>query len=210
VGNQPGIVFLNFKDSIERVSQYLQSKGIEHGCFHGGRDQKDREQALIKFRNGTNRLILATDLASRGLDIPEISFIIHYHLPNRPEEFTHRNGRTARVSREGTAYVLTSSAEHLPDFIGDIKSKKLLIKPIPSPSEWSTLFISGGRRDKISKGDIVGFLIKEGHISSESIGQIELKQDCAFIAVHKSLINQLISRLNQKKLKKRKLNIYQV
>jgi superfamily II DNA/RNA helicase len=183
-------------------------KGIEHGCFHGGMEQNDREQALIKFRNGTNQLILATDLAARGLDIPEISFIIHYHLPNRPEEFTHRNGRTARMSREGTAYVLSYSQEKLPDFIGDIETEKLDIKAIPFNSVWSTLFLSGGRRDKISKGDILGFLIKEGEVDKASIGQIELKQDCAFVAVHKSDVKKLIEKLNNTKLKKRKLRIY--
>ncbi len=117
LGNQPGIVFLNFKDAIQRVSDYLSEKGIPHGCFYGGLDQLDRERALIKFRNGTHQLLLATDLAARGIDVPEIKFIIHYHLPMRGEEFVHRNGRTARMHESGTAYVLKWVQEELPDFI---------------------------------------------------------------------------------------------
>lgn len=119
LGNQPGIVFCNFKDSIQRVSNFLTEMRIAHGCFYGGLEQKERERALIKFRNGTHQLIIATDLAARGIDIPEIKFIIHYHLPHRVQEFTHRNGRTARMHNEGTAYVLKWTQEDLPDFIQD-------------------------------------------------------------------------------------------
>ena len=106
LGNQPGIIFCNLKDSIQGVSDFLERKGISHGCFYGGMEQQDRERSLIKFRNGTNQVIVATDLAARGIDIPEMKFIIHYELPLHEEEFTHRNGRTARVNSKGTAYVL--------------------------------------------------------------------------------------------------------
>jgi superfamily II DNA/RNA helicase len=106
LGNQPGIIFCNFKGSIQRVSDCLTKNNISHGCFFGGMEQIDRERALIKFRNGTHQLLIATDLASRGIDVPEIKFIIHYHLPNRSQEFTHRNGRTARMNADGTAYIL--------------------------------------------------------------------------------------------------------
>ena len=85
LGSQPGIVFCNFKVSIQRVSDYLTAAGISHGCFYGGMEQKDRERALIKFRNGTHQILIATDLAARGIDVPEIKFIIHYHLPLRKE-----------------------------------------------------------------------------------------------------------------------------
>jgi len=115
VGNKPGIIFCNFKDSIQRISDHLDEYGIDHGCFYGGLEQNDRERALIKFRNGTHQLLLATDLAARGLDVPEIKFIIHYHLPFHEREFIHRNGRTARMHKEGTAYVLHYSKEKLPE-----------------------------------------------------------------------------------------------
>ena len=89
-------------------------------------EQVDRERALIKFRNGTHQILLATDLAARGIDVPEIKFIIHYHLPIKSEEFIHRNGRTARMKSNGTAYVLQYENETLPDFIGNLPIEKLI------------------------------------------------------------------------------------
>ena len=210
LGDQPGIVFCNFKDSISRVSDYLDEQGVSHGHFYGGMEQRDRERALIKFRNGTYKLLLATDLAARGIDVPEIGYIIHYHLPLRAEEFTHRNGRTARMHREGTAYVLHWKNEKLPDFIDIDEVEELEDRPLPPKSQWVTLFVSGGRKDKISKGDIAGFFIKEGGLEKSELGLIELKQDCAFIGVAKSKVSTIIKNLDNQKLKKRKLRIHKI
>ncbi len=212
IGNQPGIVFCNFKDSIQRTSDFLTHHKIPHGCFHGSMEQKDRERALIKFRNGTHQVILATDLAARGIDIPELKFIVHYHLPNRSQEFTHRNGRTARMNNEGTAYVLHWEKEALPDFIEHkhpekIKVDDLEIIPISRETNWATLFVSGGRKDKISKGDIAGLFFKQGNLEKGELGMIELKQDCAFVAVPSAKVNQVIQLLDNTKLKKRKLRV---
>lgn len=207
IGNKPGIVFCNFKDSIKRVSDYLDENNIAHGCFHGNMEQKDRERALIKFRNGTNQILVATDLAARGIDVQEIEFIIHYHLPYKENEFTHRNGRTARMFNNGVAYVIKWAEEDLPDFasgneIEDIEESKKL-----SRSKWQTLFISGGRKDKISKGDIAGLFMKQGGLDKDDIGVIELKHDCAFVAVKRSKSKALIQTVNNIKLKKKKVRI---
>jgi len=210
LGGGPGIVFCNYKDSIRRVSDYLLEHGIAHGTFYGGMEQKERERALIKFRNGSHQLLVATDLAARGLDIPEIKFIIHYHLPHREEEFVHRNGRTARMHKEGTAYVLHWDGEDLPDFIHTDRQEFLAPAPIPKPPHWVTLFISGGRQDKISKGDIAGSLIKVCKLAPEAVGTIELKQDCAFVAVSKAAAKQAVEKLNNQKIKKRKVRVYEV
>lgn len=207
LGNQPGIVFLNFKDSIQRVSDYLTEKGIHHGCFYGGLDQLDRERALIKFRNGTHQLLLATDLAARGIDVPEIKFIIHYHLPLRGEEFVHRNGRTARMHEKGTAYVLKWAEEELPDFIKDPEVEVLEEAPLPEAPSWKTVFISGGRKDKISKGDIAGLFFKQGELKQDQVGTIELKQDCAFAAVKAARVDLLISKVDNSRLKKKKVRV---
>jgi superfamily II DNA/RNA helicase len=209
LGNQPGIIFCNFKESIERVSDFLHSKNIDHGCFHGGMEQKDRERVLIRFRNGTIRLIIATDLAARGLDIPEIKFIIHYHLPIKAEEFTHRNGRTARMHNEGTAYVIHYSGEPLPDFI-KAASVKFENEDLPGQPEWATVFVSGGRKDKISKGDIAGLFCKQGKLGNNDIGVIELKQDCSFVSVKKSKLTQLIGFVDNVKLKEKKVRVYEI
>ena len=121
LGNQPGIVFCNLRESIDSVSRFLNKKNIKHSCFSGGMEQKDRERALIKFRNRTNQILIATDLASRGIDIPELKFIIHYELSRTLEEYTHRNGRVARVNSKGTAYVMKEENKELPDFVKNSK-----------------------------------------------------------------------------------------
>lgn len=207
LGNQPGLIFCNYKDSIERVSNYLSERKIAHGIYHGGLEQIDRERALIQFRNGTHQLIIATDLAARGLDIPEIQFIIHYHLPNRAEEFTHRNGRTARMHNKGTAYVLHWQDDELPDFIPELEAEEIAEAPIPSSSPWATLFISGGRKDKISKGDIAGLFFKQGELKKDELGVIELKKDCAFVAVKKDRVKHVLKFVDQQRLKKKKVRV---
>lgn len=207
VGNDPGIIFCNLKDSIQDVSDFLKRKGISHGCFHGAMEQKDRERSLIKFRNGTFNVLLATDLAARGIDIPEMKFIIHYQLPYRSDEFIHRNGRTARVNSKGTAYVLKWEKENLPDFIKNAKNADISKKVPLKSNYWQTLFVSGGRKDKISKGDIAGLFFKQGNLNKDQLGVIELKQDCTFVAVPASEANNLVSTLNNSRLKKKKVRI---
>jgi superfamily II DNA/RNA helicase len=207
LGNQQGIVFCNLRDSIDVVSRFLEKNNISHSCFSGGMEQKDRERSLITFRNGTSQILLATDLASRGIDIPELNYIIHYELPNALEEFTHRNGRTARVNSKGTAYIIKWDKEYLPDFIGKSKIEALSKNATLKPQHWETLFISGGRKDKISKGDIAGLFFKEGGLNKDQLGTIELKQDCAFVAVPLSIARELADKLNNSRLKKKKVRV---
>ncbi len=207
IGNEPGIIFCNYKDSIEQVSAYLAEKNINFTCFSGGMEQRDRERSLIKFRNGTCQILIATDLAARGIDIPELKYIIHYELPRTVEEFTHRNGRTARVNEKGTAYVLQWEKERLPEFIEKDEPINISKKATGKPLLWETLFISGGRKDKISKGDIAGLFFKQGTIQKDQLGLIELKQDCAFVAVPQSIASALVEKLNNSRLKKKKIRV---
>ena len=210
IGAKSGIIFCNFKDSIKRISEFLDTKRINHVCFHGDMEQIDRERALIKFRNRTSKILLATDLAARGIDVPEIEFIIHYHLPVKAHEFKHRNGRTARMFRNGTAYIIKWVNDTLPEFIEGAETENIEAKDSSFDSEWETVFISGGRKDKISKGDIAGLFIKQGGLAKEELGIIELKNDCAFVAVKKSKSNLVISKLNNTKLKKKKVRINKI
>tara|TARA_B110000305_G_scaffold157211_1_gene173911 strand:+ start:2062 stop:3375 length:1314 start_codon:yes stop_codon:yes gene_type:complete len=207
IGNEPGIIFCNFRDSISAVSEFLELHKISHTCFSGGMEQKERERALIKFRNGSSQVLLATDLAARGIDIPEMKFIIHYELPIHQEEFIHRNGRTARVNAKGTAYVLKWKDQLLPEFILKVKGIDISEKAPHKPQYWKTLFISGGRKDKISKGDIAGLFFKQGKLNKHELGTIELKQDCAFVAVPLSLADDLVLHLNNTRLKKKKVRV---
>ena len=207
LGNQPGIVFCNLRDSIDQVSRFLDKNKIKHSCFSGGMEQKDRERSLIKFRNGTSQVLIATDLASRGIDIPELKFVIHFEMSRTVEEFTHRNGRVARVNSKGTAYVMKLEKKDLPEFIKNSKVINISKNSIRKPQFWETLFISGGRKDKISKGDIAGLFFKQGMITKDQLGVIELKRDCAFVAVPKSISEQLAQNLNNTRLKKKKVRV---
>lgn len=207
VGSGSGIIFCNFKDTITFVSDFLEKCEIDHACFYGGLEQADRERSLIMFRNGTHKLLLATDLAARGIDVPELDYIIHYQLPPRLEEFTHRNGRTARMNSEGTAYVMQWAEQELPEFVQTDGVAELTATGPAAPTQWETLFISGGRRDKISKGDIAGLFFKQGGLKKDQLGTIELKQDCAFVAVPYKLAPALIRQLNNTRLKKKKVRI---
>jgi len=212
IGNQPGIIFCNFKDALEQISEFLTENHIHHECFHGGMEQIDRERALIKFRNGTSQILLATDLAARGLDIPELKFILHYHLPPRIIEFTHRNGRTARMNSDGVAYILYCKGEKLPEYIQEIVPAKLSIDDLPKPTQpsmvkWKTLYITGGRRDKISKGDVAGLFLQQGQIQKDQLGVIELQQNCTYAGVHAEIAEKLIDKTNNAKLKKKKVRI---
>ncbi|MEQ6122162.1 DEAD/DEAH box helicase [Reichenbachiella sp. MALMAid0571] len=207
IGNQPGIIFCNFKDTIQLVSDHLYDHGIGHGCFYGDMDQKDRERALIKFRNGTHQLLVATDLAARGIDVSNLAFIIHYQLPQSAKEFTHRNGRTARMNTEGTAFLLQWENEYLPDFAKEVELEYIVPSLLPNPSIWKTLFVSGGRKDKISKGDIAGVFFKQAQLDKTELGVIEIKQDCAFVAVHSSKVKVVIQKLDNTRIKKKKVRI---
>lgn len=212
IGHRPGIIFCNFRDALERVSDFLTDNHIHHESFHGGMEQIDRERALIKFRNGTSHFLLATDLAARGLDIPEIEFILHYHLPPREKEFTHRNGRTARMNLNGIAYILHWSGEELPDYIQEIAPPELAIEELQkatltAPEKWETLYITGGRRDKISKGDVAGFFLKQSQIQKEQLGLIEIKQDVTYVGVRAEIAEKVIARTNNKRLKTKKVRV---
>jgi len=207
LGIGKGIIFCNFRDSIQNVSDYLWKQGIRNTTFYGGMDQKDREHSLIKSRNGTHRLLIATDLAARGIDLPELDFIIHLELTMKKDEFTHRNGRTARMHSTGRAYILKSKTQPLPDFITDAESFEIPFAEAPPGTLWETIFIGGGRKDKISKGDIAGLFFKEGNLNRDQLGEIELKQDCAYVAVPFAEAKNLVNKLNNSRLKKKKVRL---
>ena len=207
IGDNNCIVFFNQKDSINQISNLFNKQSINHSVFHGGIEQIDRERALIKFRNKTNNILLATDLAARGIDVPNINFIVHFEIPKKENDFTHRNGRTGRVNSSGLVYIVTYSNENLPSFIRDLPLLKLILKKKKRTEFWSTLLFTGGRKDKISKADIAGMLFKQGKLINGQIGLIELKNDCAFVSIKSSEVKEVLNRVNNIKLKKKKIRI---
>lgn len=209
LGNRSTIVFLNFRDAVQRTSEYLKEKGIVNVFYHGALEQPERDSAINKFRNGTSNVLVTTDLASRGLDIPNIRYIIHYHLPASEEVFTHRNGRTARMDASGTAILMQGPGEVLPDYIAE--NAAIITLPehleVPEKPKWSTLFIAAGKKDKINKVDIVGFLTQKGELKKEDIGLIEVKDFISFVAVRKSKVSHTLQKIKAEKIKNKRVKI---
>ena len=172
-------------------------------------EQEERERALIKFRNGSHRVLITTDLASRGLDIPEIEAIIHYQLPATQDIFTHRNGRTARMNAAGTSFLLLSSTDHLPPFIKNIEEAETLPEKIilPAKSPWRTLYIAAGRKEKINKMDIVGMLLQKGKLAKEELGLIEVLDHASYASVHTNKIETVVKLIRTEKIKNKKVRI---
>jgi superfamily II DNA/RNA helicase len=210
IGSEATLIFCNHREATERTVDLLKEKGIESiGFFHGGMEQLDREKALIQFRNGTYTFLVATDLAARGLDIPNVNHVIHYHFPLKKEEFVHRNGRTARMNAEGTAYLLLYQNENIPEYLPKLPTElRFSINPIaPLASEWNTLYISGGKKDKLNKVDIVGFLSKKGELEKVDLGLIEVMDFMSFAAVKTHKINNLLKKIATEKMKGKKYKI---
>lgn len=208
IGNRSAIIFCNHRDAVERTSAILKEKGIVNEFYHGALEQHERDSALCKFRNGTTDVLVTTDLASRGLDIPNIRYIIHYHLPHTEEVFIHRNGRTARIEASGTAIIILGPEEKMPSYISVDKEIELPAElSLPDKPKWSTLFIAAGKKDKVNKIDIVGFLTQKGHVKKTDIGLIEVKDFFSFVAVRKSQVGGILETIKNEKIKNKKVKI---
>ena len=182
LGSEPTLVFCNYRESVDRVGKYLHSMKVYCETFHGGMEQEDRERALYKFRNGSCHIFISTDLAARGLDIPEIKNVVHYHLPVAEDGYIHRNGRTARWDADGKAYLILGPEEKMPEFVPADVETFVFPDPLPQPElpEFLTLYIGKGKKDKINKIDIVGFLSKRGGLNRDEIGRVDVKDHYAF------------------------------
>lgn len=200
------VVFLNYRDSVERTAAYLAEEGFSVAAYHGGLDQREREEQLYKFANHSACILVSTDLGSRGLDIPDVENIIHYHLPETEDNYIHRIGRTARWNRSGRAFFLLNAEERLPAYAGkDIEPYLIPDElPTPLPPLMATLYIGKGKKNKISKGDIVGFLCKEGGLTSKNIGRIDVYEYYSLVAVDRILAAKTIKKLSGKKIKGQK------
>ncbi len=211
--DQSSIVFLNYRDSVERTNEFLRKQGFATSYFHGGMEQKQREDMLYKFANGSANILVSTDLASRGLDIPDIQNIIHYHLPESEDGYIHRVGRTARWEATGRTFFILNSEEHIPDYVnGDTVEYTPEVDATCKPAlpRMSTLYIGKGKKDKISKGDIVGYLCKKGGLEPDEIGRIDVKDRYAYAAVKREKLQQVLRLTKGEKIKGIKTIVEQV
>ena len=207
--SEAAIIFCNHRDAAERISDTLNEKGIYSTYYHGGMDQDERERALIQFRNGSVSYLITTDLAARGLDIPEMKHVIHYHLPLKEDEFTHRNGRTARMLASGTAYIVAHESEKKMDYL-DYGMAVLNVEnatTLPKPPQFQTIYISGGKKNKLNKIDIVGFFSQKGKLEKGDLGLIEVKDFISFAAVKSKKVKELLGNIRDEKMKGKKFKI---
>lgn len=203
LGQQSSIVFVGYRESVERVAQYLRKQQVAVSDFHGGMEQDLRERALFRFASGACNVLVSTDLASRGLDLPEVDNIIHYHLPLDQAAFVHRNGRTARWEASGKAYLLLGPEEHLPDFVHtEPETYRIASREVAVASpRWESLYIGRGKKEKLSRGDIAGFMMKTGGLAPDEVGRIEVRDHCAYVSVTRHRVKELMGRIKGQKIK---------
>ncbi len=202
------IVFANHRESAERIHQAVVRAGLPAGLYHGGLDQNERENAIVLLANGTTPILISTDLGSRGLDIPELSAVIHYHMPVNEQAWTHRNGRTARQQAEGEVYVITSEGDDIPHYVTTDRDYAPTGRSAnPIRSDRATLYFNVGKKEKISKGDIVGYLIAKGGLTAPEIGNITLRDHAALVAVPRDKAPDLVRTLAPEKIKNTRARI---
>lgn len=208
IGKDTILIFCNHRDAVARISETLTNKGVANGAFHGGLLQEDRERALMKFRNKSCHILISTDLAARGLDIPEIGHVIHYQIPEKEDAFIHRNGRTARMKTSGKAYVIMTKEEEYSFIDPNMPIEQLKGNyAIDNTTDFKTLYISAGKKNKVNKVDIVGYLIQTGGLKKEDIGLIDVRDTQAFVAIKTEKIKSLLHKLKDTRLKNRKVKI---
>lgn len=205
------LVFVNHREAAERVVQGLSRRGIHAGLYHGALEQNDRERALILFSNGTNPVLVATDLAARGLDIPQVETVVHYHLPVSPEVWTHRNGRTARQGAPGSVVAIVNDKDRIPPFavFDRTVAPADLGHGTPAPPV-TTLYINAGRKDKISRGDVAGFILSNTGLKADELGRIDLRDHAAYAAVPAARAREVAEALKPFKLKNKKVRVSQI
>ena len=209
IGDKKILIFCNHRDAVDHISELLDDRNLIHDIFHGGLEQRDRELSLLKFRNNSNRILITTDLAARGLDIPEVDTIIHYQLPAKQDAFIHRNGRTARMHASGEVVLLLKPDDNFPYLPED--TEEIILQEeyeLPANTPFSTLYIPLGRKNKVNKIDIVGYLMKSINLGKEDIGLIEVKDKEAFIAVRRELASKIIKECSDGKIKGNKVKFF--
>lgn len=211
LNNGRAIVFVNHRESAERVYNFLKKQGFPAGLYHGGLEQRERQLAVDLFNNGTTPILVSTDLGSRGLDIDDVNYVIHYHLPPSPESWTHRNGRTARMGADGTAFSIIAEEENIPEYVKwerDYSPRAVSSDPIRSDK--ATIYINAGKKEKISKGDVAGYLMQKGELAKEDVGKIVVGDHYAIAAVKASSMPELLNRLAPHKLKNTRVKISRI
>jgi ATP-dependent RNA helicase DbpA len=222
---ESAIVFCNFKATVARIDKALGEAGVSSASLHGGLEQKERDFVMAKFRNHSIRVLVATDVAARGLDIEGLDLVVNYELPFQPEIYVHRIGRTGRAGKPGTALSLVGPQDRAKvKAIEAALGARLERRTAPSETDadeattsrpalaadatMETLYISGGRKDKLRPGDILGALTGEaGGLPGSDIGKIEIHDRFSYVAIAKGSANRAIQQLGAGRIKGKKFKV---
>jgi ATP-independent RNA helicase DbpA len=221
--HESALVFANQKITIAKLEKGLLAQGIDVASLHGDLEQRDRDRVMAKFRNGSTRVLLATDVAARGIDLDNLSLVINLDLPSQPEVYVHRIGRTGRAGKSGIAVSLCSPADEpklkaIEDYTGRsltrVRPEGRSAARAEAPQKASagavmaTLRLSGGRKDKLRAGDILGALTGEaGGLSGTDVGKIEIHDTFSFVAVAKAASRKALSSLREGRIKGRRFRV---
>ncbi len=216
-GPQSAVVFCNTRQKVREVSDHLEQCGISARALHGDMDQRDRDQVLVQFRQQSCRVLVATDVAARGLDIEDLPAVINFELPRDAEVYVHRIGRTGRAGRAGLALGLfTDSERHRLQAIGDSMKQELPFEALeslsgegnaPAAPPYVTLCIAGGRKNKVRPGDILGALTGDAGIDGKNVGNITVMDQVAYVAIAREVAGKALARLRNGKIKGRKFKV---
>jgi ATP-independent RNA helicase DbpA len=211
------IIFCKTKATTDKLAQYLRKNNILAASIHGDLDQNERTQVLTKFSNRSLSVLVATDVAARGLDIKDLAAVINYDLPGDSQDYIHRVGRTGRAGKRGLAFSMFVSAEQYKiDEIKDIVNEECHISTIDDQLEtkkylatppMETLYISGGKKDKLRPGDILGALVKEAGLDPSDVGDISILTIITYVAVKKESASKAIEKLSVGKIKNRHFRV---
>ncbi|TEW44248.1 ATP-dependent RNA helicase DbpA [Psychromonas sp. RZ5] len=211
------VVFCNTKREVQEVADELANRGYSAIAIHGDLEQKDRDQALIRFANKSVRILVATDVAARGLDIDNLSAVFNFHVAHDQEVHVHRIGRTGRAGSKGLAFTFYSNKDdHRIKLLEDILDRNINASPLPDESlldmtppasEMITIRIEGGKKQKIRPGDIVGALTGQDGISGQQVGKIVAADNWSYVAVQRGSLKVAFKKLSEGKLKGRKFRV---
>ena len=217
------IVFVNFKADASALERELKRMGVSAGALYGDLEQPERERVMARFRNRSIRILIATDVAARGIDVESVDTVVNFELPLKPEVYVHRIGRTGRAGRSGVSMTLILAKQlekltPLEQLTGmkiqsregpDLRNRSLieLSADLKLDSEMETLFIGAGRKNKIRPGDILGALTGECGIAGEDIGKIEIQDYISFVAISKRVSRRALSGLETGRVKGRRVRV---
>ena len=222
--HESALVFANLKATVAEIAKVLSEAGVSADSLHGDLEQYDRDRVMAKFRNASTRVLVATDVAARGIDIADLDLVVNFDLPSQPEVYVHRVGRTGRAGKTGLAVSLrTSREDHKVAAIEALTGQRLVVtereavargergaigKTLERDAKMATLRISGGRKEKVRPGDILGALTGEaGGLAATDVGKIEIHDHFSYVAVSKHVSRGAQQSLSTGRIKGRKFQV---